>query len=31
MGLPGSEAFRIFIEAQEELGYEFPREWTIDD
>lgn len=31
MGLPGTEAFRIFIEAQEELGYEFPREWTIDD
>jgi len=31
MGLPGSEAFRIYIEAQEELGYEFPREWTIDD
>ncbi len=31
MGLPGTEAFRIYIEAQKELGYEFPREWTIDD
>ena len=30
MGLPGTEAFRIYIETQEELGYEFPREWTID-
>lgn len=31
LGLPGSEAFRIYIEAQEELGYEFPRRWEIDD
>jgi TRAP-type C4-dicarboxylate transport system substrate-binding protein len=31
MGLPGSEAFRIYIDTQKELGYEFPRDWTIDD
>lgn len=31
MGLPGSEAFRVYIRAQEELGYEFPRDWVIED
>lgn len=31
LGLPGSEAFRIYIRAQQDLGYEFPREWIIED
>lgn len=31
LGLPGSEAFRVYIRAQEELGYVFPRDWVIED
>ena len=31
LGLPGSEAFRVYIRAQEELGYVFPRNWVIED
>jgi TRAP-type C4-dicarboxylate transport system substrate-binding protein len=30
-GLPGSEAYRVYIRAQEELGYVFPRDWVIED
>jgi hypothetical protein len=29
--LPGSEAYRIYIRAQEDLGYVFPRDWVIED
>ena len=31
LGLPGSEAYRIYIRAQEDLGYVFPRDWVIED
>jgi len=31
LGLPGSEAYRIYIKAQEDLGYVFPRDWVIED
>jgi len=31
LGLPGSEAYRVYIRAQEDLGYVFPREWIIED
>lgn len=31
LGLPGSEAFRVYIRAQEDLGYVFPRDWIIED
>lgn len=31
LGLPGSDAFRVYIRAQEDLGYEFPRDWLIED
>jgi C4-dicarboxylate-binding protein DctP len=31
LGLPGSEAFRVYIRAQEDLGYVFPRNWVIED
>jgi len=31
LGLPGSEAYRVYIRAQEELGYVFPRDWVIED
>lgn len=30
-GLPGSEAYRVYIRAQEDLGYVFPRDWVIED
>jgi C4-dicarboxylate-binding protein DctP len=31
LGLPGSEAYRVYIRAQQDLGYVFPREWVIED
>lgn len=31
LGLPGSEAFRVYIRAQQDLGYVFPRNWVIED
>lgn len=31
LGLPGSEAYRVYIRAQEDLGYVFPRDWVIED
>jgi C4-dicarboxylate-binding protein DctP len=31
LGLPGSEAYRVYIKAQEDLGYVFPRNWIIED